>query len=70
MAITQAANLTPFVETEASATSARWTTWLLRLENYFIVKNIRQGCPTRGPRAICGPPKLSKWPVKLSTLVS
>ena len=33
-------------------------------------KPVKQGRPTRGPRATCGPPKLSKWPVKLSALVN
>ena len=52
-----------------------WKFWLKTFTNFVEAlprgeNTVDQGCPTRKPQATCGPPKLSKWPVKLSTLVS
>jgi len=31
-----------------------------------VIDQLDQGRPTRGPRAIFGPPELLKWPLKTS----
>ena len=33
----------PFFETDPSSTSVRWSTWLERLENFFIIHRIKKG---------------------------